>query len=73
MRSMSQSELMEEISNYKDLVEKASTQGATQIASDLQQDLGSLKLSGIIGDGDQGPLGREVGARQTIRHGGAPR
>jgi len=53
MRSMSKSELMEEISNYKDLVEKASTQGATYIGSDLQQKLDSLKLSGIIGNGDK--------------------
>ncbi len=53
MRSMTKSELMEEISNYKDLVQKATNEGATQIGSDLQQDLGSLKLSGIIGNGDK--------------------
>ncbi len=53
LRDMSKDEVVEEISNYKNLIEKASGVGSMQIGSDLQNELGQLKLSGLIWSGQE--------------------
>lgn len=53
IREMSETEVIEEIHNYKNLLDKASGIGSRQIASDLQNNLQDLKLSGLIWSGDE--------------------
>ncbi|CAI2719543.1 pilus assembly protein PilP [Nitrospina watsonii] len=53
LREMNKSEIVEEINNYKNLIEKASGIGASQIGSDLQNGLPELKLSGLIWNGQE--------------------
>lgn len=53
LRKMSKDEIIEELNNYKNLIEKASGIGSMQIGSDLQNDLGQLKLSGLIWNGQE--------------------
>jgi len=53
LRDMSESEVLDEITNYKNLIDKASGIGARQIASDLQNSLQELKLSGLIWNGQE--------------------